>query len=150
MALLLLVAKANARKHKTNLQFVHSDLFQNIKGNFDIIVANLPYVPMKMLRKHLLHKGKLEAGDPFAGLKYEPKFALTDGTSIWLIYKKFFDQVRAHLNPGAVILLEIEPASRKFLKTYQEQYLPAAQVKFYRDLNRLWRYMEIKTKGSTG
>lgn len=139
----LVAAKQNAKSHKAKITFIHSDLFKDIPGKFDVVVGNLPYVPMKMLRKHLLHRAKFDAQDPFAGLKYEPKFALTDGTSIWLIYKRFFEEARAHLNPGAVILLEIDPASRKFLKTYQQKYLPGAKVKFYKDVNNLWRYMEI-------
>jgi release factor glutamine methyltransferase len=146
----LAVAKTNAKAHKAKIKFIHSDLFKNISGQYDVVVANLPYVPMKMLRKHLLHRGEFNAQDPFAGLKYEPKFALTDGTSIWLIYKRFFEEVRAHLYPGAVILLEIDPSARKFLTEYQKKYLPKAKVNFYRDSGRLWRYMEIKMKGSTG
>lgn len=146
----LKVAKENALRHKAKIKFIHSDLFKNVSGQYDVVVANLPYVPMKMLRKHLLHRGEFDAQDPFAGLKYEPKFALTDGTSIWLIYKRFFEEVRAHLYPGAVILLEIDPSARKFLTEYQKKYLPKAKVNFYRDSGRLWRYMEIKMKGSTG
>jgi release factor glutamine methyltransferase len=144
----LKVAKENALRHKAKIKFIHSDLFKNISGQYDVVVANLPYVPMKMLRKHLLHRGEFDAQDPFAGLKYEPKFALTDGTSIWLIYKRFFEEVRAHLYRGAVILLEIDPSARKFLTEYQKKYLPQAKVNFYRDSGRLWRYMEIKMKGS--
>ena len=144
----LAVAKTNAKAHKAKIKFIHSDLFKNVSGQYDVVVANLPYVPMKMLRKHLLHRGEFNAQDPFAGLKYEPKFALTDGTSFWLIYKRFFEEVRAHLYPGAVILLEIDPSARKFLTEYQKKYLPKAKVNFYRDSGRLWRYMEIKMKGS--
>jgi release factor glutamine methyltransferase len=40
----LSVARKNARKLSAEVEFVKSDLLNNIRGNFDVIVANLPYV----------------------------------------------------------------------------------------------------------
>lgn len=40
----LVVAKKNAKKLDTKVEFVQSDLMNNIEGDFDIVVANLPYV----------------------------------------------------------------------------------------------------------
>ena len=39
----ILVAKQNVKKHRVPVKFFHSDLLANVKGNFDIIAANLPY-----------------------------------------------------------------------------------------------------------
>jgi len=43
----LQVAERNAMKHDAQVQFIHSDLLEKIPENthFDLIVANLPYVP---------------------------------------------------------------------------------------------------------
>jgi len=128
----LKVATENARVHKVKIKFIYSNILQNTRILFDVIVANLPYVPRKDYR--LLIKG----------LKYEPKGALVDPVRDFDIYKRFFEQVPSHLNPGGVILLEIDPSSRKILKEYQEKNLPKAKIKFYKDFNNLWRYMEIK------
>lgn len=141
----LIVARKNAKAHKAKIKFIQSDLFNNVNGVFDIITANLPYIPMKVLRKHLLHKVKKSGvDDPFAGLSFEPKFALTDSTSVWLIYKRFFEQVAAHIHEKSVIILETDPASRKFLTEYQKKYLPTRQMKFYKDFRGLWRFAVVR------
>jgi release factor glutamine methyltransferase len=137
------VAKQNAKKYNAKIKFIKSDLFQNISGKFDIIIGNLPYVPMKMLNKFMLGKQKFEAHDPFAGLKFEPISALTDGTLSFQIYRRFFEQVGGHVNKGGLILLEIDPSSKKFLIEYQQKNLPSGRLKFYKDYNGLLRYAEI-------
>ena len=38
------VAKANANKNQVDVQFIESDLFQNVTGKFDVIVSNPPYI----------------------------------------------------------------------------------------------------------
>jgi release factor glutamine methyltransferase len=41
----LAVAKRNARAHEANVLFAASDAFDAIRGEFDLIVANPPYIP---------------------------------------------------------------------------------------------------------
>jgi len=41
----LAVAKRNARTNKSNVRFAASDAFDAIRGEFDLIVANPPYIP---------------------------------------------------------------------------------------------------------
>jgi len=41
----LAVAKRNARTHGSNVRFAASDAFEAIRGEFDLIVANPPYIP---------------------------------------------------------------------------------------------------------
>ncbi len=140
----LKVAKKNAKFHKVKVNFVQSDLFKNTKGKFDVIVANLPYVPIRMLNKYMRNVKELTLDDPFAGLKYEPLTALTDGTPSFQIYRRFFEQVGGYINKNGLILLEIDPSAKKFLIEYQEKFLPSAKMKFHRDYNKLLRYAEIK------
>jgi release factor glutamine methyltransferase len=128
------------------IEFVHSDLLENVKGKFDIIAANLPYVPVKLLHKFLHHKQSLKADDPFSGLKYEPSFALTDGTSSFQIYRRFFEQVKNYINTSGTILLETDPSSKKFLIEYQKKHLPNWQMKFYKDYKNILRFAELKNK----
>lgn len=40
----LKVAEENARRLGAEVEFVQSDLLESVSGNFDVIVANLPYV----------------------------------------------------------------------------------------------------------
>jgi len=41
----LSLARANAALHQQAINFIHSDLLTAVTGHFDLIVANLPYVP---------------------------------------------------------------------------------------------------------
>ena len=43
----LLVAKENARLHEVEIEWVRSNLYENISGRFDLIVSNPPYIPQE-------------------------------------------------------------------------------------------------------
>jgi release factor glutamine methyltransferase len=110
----LKVAAQNAKKYKTNVEFIQSDLFSNIPGKFNIIAANLPYVPQGMYELLYHH------------LRYEPKVAITDGTEVWDMYKRFFTQLPKHIAASGVVLMEIDdgskPALTKMLKKKLSKY----------------------------
>jgi release factor glutamine methyltransferase len=127
----LKVAKQNAKANKVKIKFIKSDLFKNISGKFDIIIANLPYVPKKVYKQKLNN------------LKWEPKTALIDPVKDFNIYTKFFEQVASQLNPSASIYLEIDPLQKKLLPKIIKKYLPKADIKFHKDLNNLWRFVKI-------
>src|SRR3954451_21750139 len=64
----LAVAKRNARTHQSNVLFAASDAFDAIRGEFDIIVANPPYIPRADYEQLAI-----EVRD------HEPQIALTPG-----------------------------------------------------------------------
>jgi release factor glutamine methyltransferase len=64
----LAVAKRNARSHQSNVRFAASDAFEAIRGEFDLIVANPPYIPRR----------DYEQLDPEVR-DNEPQLALTPG-----------------------------------------------------------------------
>jgi release factor glutamine methyltransferase len=128
----LKVAKENSRLHKTLVKFLQRNLFANLPGKFDLILANLPYVPASDYKKLL------------AGLKHEPKLALTDGTNSSVLIEKFLRQVGPHLTARGLILMEIDPSSAAIMrKAAKESKLPF-KLSFYKDLRGLTRYAAIK------
>jgi release factor glutamine methyltransferase len=64
----LAVAKRNARTHQSNVLFAASDAFDAIRGEFDVIVANPPYIPRRDYEQL-----DAEVRD------HEPQLALTPG-----------------------------------------------------------------------
>jgi release factor glutamine methyltransferase len=128
----LIVAKQNAKSHKVKIKFYDSNLFANIKGKFDVITANLPYVSKDDYKKF------------YENLKYEPRIALGEGRNTWPMYEKFFQQLPYHTNPGAVVLLEMDPKTKSYLLKWQKKYLPTWKINFYKDFNNLWRYAELR------
>lgn len=97
----LTVAKKNAKSNKVSVKFTKSNLFKDIKDEFDVIIANLPYVPERDYKKLLKN------------LKHEPKLALTDGGNDFKLINKFLDQAPKHLKNRGVVLIESDP---KFFK----------------------------------
>lgn len=130
----LRVAKKNAKAHGAKIKFIHSDLFKNIPDKFDIVVANLPYVPAAHYRQ--LAKT----------LRWEPKIAITDGTNTWRLYRRFFRQLRGHIKPRAKIFLEIDPTAKKRIAGWAKLHFPRISIEFHRDLNKKIRFAILTCK----
>lgn len=79
-----------------NATFIESDLFSTLAGqSFDLIVANLPYVPetdRPTLSKEVSH---------------DPALALFSGPDGLDLIRRFIPQAKDHLSPGGWIALEI-------------------------------------------
>ncbi|MFD3189708.1 peptide chain release factor N(5)-glutamine methyltransferase [Sedimentitalea sp. HM32M-2] len=95
-----LQASANAVFHQVQnrAEILQSDWFDAVQGQFDLIVANPPYI----------------ARDDMAGLqdevrRHEPEMALTDGGDGLGAYRVISAQVAGFLRPGGRVLLEIGP-----------------------------------------
>ena len=61
----LKVAKKNAEKMQSEINFVHTDMFSNITGQFDMIVSNPPYIPTKVIEGL---EAEVRLHDPFSAL----------------------------------------------------------------------------------
>jgi len=91
----LTVAQSNAAIHNAKVKFIHSDMFENIEGKFDIIVSNPPYVMSDEIGIH----------DPQT-LK-EPRIALDGGTDGLDFYRIIASQAKEYLVDGGIQALEI-------------------------------------------
>ena len=124
----LAVAKINAKKHKVlkRIKFLQGDLLTPLGSsraparlsNFDIIVANLPYL----------------TADEAANLPHEPKQALDGGKLGLEIMERLLKEALNHLNTGGKIFLEISPVQTKAIEYMVEQQMPAKKVEFKKDL----------------
>ena len=90
-------ARANARRLgvSDSIDFINSDIFDNVKEKFDIIVSNPPYIArfeFDTLQKEVLK---------------EPRVALDGGEDGLDFYRKIIKEAHKYLNPGAHILFEI-------------------------------------------
>jgi len=91
------VARVNAEKHGVSgrIEFIQSDLFENIEGKFDIIVSNPPYIAndeFKTLQKEVL---------------MEPRVALVGGEDGIDFYRKIISASPRYLINGGVLVMEI-------------------------------------------
>ncbi len=90
----LLVAHDNAARHGAKVHFEHRDLRQLAPGQFDLIVANLPYIAVG--------DAHLDQGD----LRFEPRMALTDEDNGLSLLASLCAAAQALLAPAGLMLLE--------------------------------------------
>ena len=107
------VARKNASNMNLNkrVSFVQSDLFENIKGRFDLIISNPPYIPTEVI-KTLSPE-----------VQSEPHIALDGGSDGMDIIKKIILAAPVYLKEGGLLALETGYGqSQKVLQFFKEQY----------------------------
>lgn len=90
---------------KERYKAVETDIFSQLKGKYDFIFANPPYISSPRL-------GTVQK----SVLDYEPKEALFGGRDGLLVVKKFLKEANSHLNPGGKIYLEFGQGQMKEIK----------------------------------
>ena len=104
------------------------DLFEGVQRRFDVIVANLPYIP----------RARLAELAPEV-TQYEPIQALDGGESGLEIIEHMCQQVPAHLERPALLLLEIDEGQGQTVSSLLSSVLPLAQVQVLLDYAGLER-----------
>lgn len=92
----LQVACENAKRQHADITFYESDLFTNIKGNYDCIVSNPPYIESECID-----------GLAKEVAVYEPRLALDGGEDGLDFYRVIIMQAKEHLSAGGRLFLEI-------------------------------------------
>ncbi|NMP21018.1 peptide chain release factor N(5)-glutamine methyltransferase [Sulfobacillus harzensis] len=100
----LRIAKDNARALNLSVRFFRSDLLREASGPFDVVVANLPYVPDG-------YRGDEE-------LSHEPPEALYGGPDGLSAIRALIGQARLKLSPWGWIFLECGIGQAKTLGDY--------------------------------
>lgn len=90
------------------IKFVQSDMFENIKEKFDIIVSNPPYIKSDVIKT--LQKD----------VQNEPHIALDGGKDGLKFYKIISDNYKKYLEKDGIILLEIGFDQRNDVQTLFE------------------------------
>lgn len=92
----LLVAKENARLHEVEIDWVRSNLYENISGRFDLIVSNPPYIAQADILELMP-----EVRD------FEPVGALDGGADGLDFYRQIIAKGKDYLNKDGYLYLEI-------------------------------------------
>lgn len=125
------IAKENANTNKAEVSFIQSDIFENIKDKFDIIVSNPPYID---------YKDRTTMQDNV--LNYDPHLALFAEEEGMYFYRRIIEEAKEHLTQDGVIFFEIGYDQRE--KIIELSRLNNYNAKVYKDINGRDRMAFIK------
>lgn len=130
----LKVARHNARRHQVEnrIHLVQANLLSAFKGKFDLVCANLPYIPTETL-----------AGLDVA--RREPLLALDGGPDGLQCLRPLLQQLPGRLSLSALALLEIEANQGAAVLSLARAVLPHAAVDVLPDLASRPRLLRIET-----
>lgn len=122
------VAKENFAKHDANVTLVKSDMFAELKGKFNVIISNPPYI-----RKDDVANLQSEVKN------YEPTSALDGGKDGLDFYRIIATQAKDYLTDGGVLFLELgigqaEQVKAMLAKNYK--------VEIIKDINQIDRIIK--------
>ena len=132
----LQVAKANGNRHDVQhrVHAVQGDLLSAFAPHsFDLICANLPYIPSERLAD-------------LAVARREPRLALDGGPDGLALIGRLLPQVKRLLKPGGLALLEIDDTHEDRALALGRQYFPD-QAEILRDYQDKPRMLKVSTGG---
>jgi len=126
------VAKQNFIQYSLkNFLLIQSDLLNCISNKFDLVCANLPYVPSSSLK--LLPVSK-----------YEPLQALDGGIDGLFYIRTFLEVAQNYLSRESMLLMEIESTQKNAVLEIANQYFRNSSIQVIDDLAHFPRLLIIQ------
>ncbi|MFH1447023.1 MAG: peptide chain release factor N(5)-glutamine methyltransferase, partial [Chloroflexota bacterium] len=128
------IARRNAQTYDLDkhLFFTNADLIQPFSRQFDLICANLPYIPTKNITE-------------VNTFSHEPSHALDGGVDGLQHIRQLLKQMPTRIASPGLILLEIEASAGKTSLVLAEAAFPKAAVHLKKDLAERDRLIMIQT-----
>lgn len=128
------VARMNAERHGVakRIDFYEADMLElQATGAFDLLCANLPYIPQHQLKDLQVSR-------------WEPVTALNGGKEGLDLILRLLEQSANRMAAGGLMLLEIEASQGDKARSLARSAFPDAYVRLHQDLAGLDRVLEIK------
>lgn len=126
------VARRNAKSHEVEqrIDFLIGDLLSAVVGPYDLICANLPYIPRQRLSSLKV-------------VKREPLCALDGGERGLEIIRRLLSSIGGQLVAGGRMILEIDASQTSDLMEWIGQSCPGCRVSVQQDLAGFDRVMIV-------
>ena len=129
----LRVSHENSSRYDVSnrVHLVQADLLSPLAHRFDLICANLPYIP-----SHQLQALKVSHG--------EPELALDGGAKGLDLIGRFLEHAPDQIAPGGCLLIEIECSQGSEVQKLAQRAFPSAEIGILEDLAGLDRLVTIQ------
>ena len=127
------VAKSNAKNLNLKVNFIESDVFQNIDKKYDVIISNPPYIKTKEEIEDIVRNN-------------EPHIALYAGEDGLDIYKKILSQASNYLNDQFFMAFEIGMTQKEDITNLVNTYLKDIEIVVKKDLSEKDRMLFVFKK----
>jgi len=124
------VAINNAKNNNVIINFIQSDIFNNIKDSYDCIISNPPYLTNDDFVMDIVKNN-------------EPNIALYAKDNGLYFYNEIIKQSKEHLKDNYLIAFEIGENQKEEITKIAKYYYPDANIVAEKDLNNLDRYIFI-------
>ena len=129
------VSKKNKEKHNLEVEIIKSDLFENIKGKFNVIISNPPYIKTHEEIDSMVKEN-------------EPSIALYGGDDGLLYYRRILKDITNFLEDDFLIAFEIGYEQKNEIIAIINNYLKNVNIIAKKDLSGRDRMIFITRKGN--
>lgn len=127
----LVVAKENALLNEVDINFIHSDIYNNIEKKYDVIISNPPYIAYKDEVMNIV-------------VNNEPITALYAADNGLYFYEQILKDAHKYLNDSYLIAFEIGDKQANDITKLANKYLKDFEISVENDLTNRNRYIFIK------
>lgn len=124
------VARENAKKNNLDVNFIESDIFNNINSKYDCLVSNPPYIAYDEEIMDIVKNN-------------EPKNALYADNNGLYFYEQILKNVKDYLKKKNIIAFEIGEHQGEKIKNIALKYFPNSKVIIEKDLQLRDRFVFI-------
>lgn len=126
----LVVAKNNALENNCEINFIKSDLFNNIDNKYDLIISNPPYISYDEQIMDIVKKN-------------EPHLALYAKNNGLYFYEEIIKNSSNYLNDKNIIAFEIGYLQANEIKKMAHKYYPNSNIIIEKDMQEKDRFVFI-------
>ena len=127
------VAKDNAISNNTEIEFIQSDIFSNIKDKYDCIISNPPYIRYNEEIMDIVKNN-------------EPHEALYADDNGLYFYKEILKHAKDYLKDKFIIAFEIGELQAEDIISISKEYFKECQIYKEQDLRNFDRFIFIVKK----